>query len=310
MIELDDGFIARLAAEERELETSIMDRASALNQKQSLPLEAKIKLTKRAIKDWYQFWQGRVYVAFSGGKDSTVLLHLVRSIYPEVVAVFLNTGLDFPEIRRFAKATDNVIVIKTAKPYRKIISEYGYPVISKEVAQKIWEIRTTKNERVKYTRLHGGVGKLSPKWHFLVDAPFKISAYCCEVLKKEKAREYEKETHQFPMLGILADESRRRRFQYINSGCNSYDTRKSRPMGFWKEHDVWDYLREYKIPYCDIYDMGYERTGCVGCLFGIDQEKPVNRIQLLKDTHPKLWKYYVEDLGIGTVMDYIGLPCE
>lgn len=49
-----------------------------LRQRQSLPLEAKIILTQRRIREWYEAWEGEVYVSFSGGKDSTVLLHLMR----------------------------------------------------------------------------------------------------------------------------------------------------------------------------------------------------------------------------------------
>ena len=70
-----------------------------LLQRQSLPLEAKIRMTEIRIRDWYDYWDGNVYVSFSGGKDSTVLLHIVRSMYPEVPAVFSDTGLEFPEIR-------------------------------------------------------------------------------------------------------------------------------------------------------------------------------------------------------------------
>lgn len=54
-----------------------------LKQRQSLPLEAKVQLTKIRIRSWYDYWKGNVYVAFSGGKDSTVLLDIVRSMYPE-----------------------------------------------------------------------------------------------------------------------------------------------------------------------------------------------------------------------------------
>lgn len=74
--------------------------------RQGLPLEEKILLTNRRIKQWYEHYYGKVYVAFSGGKDSTVLLHLVRSLYPDVKAVFCDTGLEFPEIRDFVKTVD------------------------------------------------------------------------------------------------------------------------------------------------------------------------------------------------------------
>jgi len=70
-----------------------------LRQMQSLPLEAKIIKSQMRIREWYEHWSGDVYVAFSGGKDSTVLLHLTRQLYPDVPAVFCDTGLEFPEIK-------------------------------------------------------------------------------------------------------------------------------------------------------------------------------------------------------------------
>ena len=56
---------------------------------QSLPLEAKIVKSQLRIREWYEYWNGEVYVSFSGGKDSTVLLHLVRELYPDVPLCFV-----------------------------------------------------------------------------------------------------------------------------------------------------------------------------------------------------------------------------
>ena len=84
-----------------------------LRQMQSLPLEVKIEMSKRRITEWVtHFGEDGVYISFSGGKDSTVLMHLCRSIYPELVAVFSDTGLEFPEIREFVKTFDNVVWVK------------------------------------------------------------------------------------------------------------------------------------------------------------------------------------------------------
>ena len=63
-----------------------------LRQLQALPLRLKIMLTQQRIRDWYEHWDGQVYVSFSGGKDSTVLKHIVDSMYSDVPAVFVNTG--------------------------------------------------------------------------------------------------------------------------------------------------------------------------------------------------------------------------
>lgn len=65
---------------------------------QAWSLERKIRVTQTRIIEWYQHYKGQVYVSFSGGKDSTVLLDLARRIYPEIPAVFVDTGLEYPEI--------------------------------------------------------------------------------------------------------------------------------------------------------------------------------------------------------------------
>ena len=70
-----------------------------LAQMQSLTLGAKIRMTQYRIMQWYDHFQGDVYVSFSGGKDSTVLLDIVRGIYPDIPAIYCDTGLEYPEIR-------------------------------------------------------------------------------------------------------------------------------------------------------------------------------------------------------------------
>lgn len=104
---------------------------------QALPLELKIKKTQLRIKEWYEYWEGDVFVSFSGGKDSTVLLDIARQIYPDIPAVFANTGLEYPEIRDFVKSYDNITIVEPEHNFKWILTNCGYPVISKEVARTI-----------------------------------------------------------------------------------------------------------------------------------------------------------------------------
>jgi len=284
-----------------------------LQQRQGQPLEFKEAMTATRIKNFYQKLDGEVYISFSGGKDSTVLLNLVRRIYPDVPAVFVDTGLEYPEIREFVKTIDNVIWLKPKMPFNQVIQKYGYPVISKETAGKIHEIRNTKSEFLLNKRLYGdekGNGKISEKWKFLIDAPFLISDKCCHVMKKEPVKRYEKTTGKSPMVGTMASDSRLRKTSYLKNGCNSFNGRAmSTPMSFWLERDVWDYLRKYSIPYCKIYDMGYERTGCMFCMFGLHLDKKC-RFERMKKTHPQQYKYCMEKLGLSKVIEFCGFKPE
>lgn len=106
-----------------------------LHQMQSLPLNIKIAMTRRRISDWVDaFGEDGVYVSFSGGKDSTVLLDLVRKDFPNIPAVFVDTGLEYPEIRDFVRGFKNVVWLKPKMNFKQVIEKYGYPFISKEVS--------------------------------------------------------------------------------------------------------------------------------------------------------------------------------
>ena len=284
-----------------------------LKTRQAYPLNLKVAMSKLRIREWYRHHHGRVYVAFSGGKDSTVLLDLVRSEYPDVPAMFADTGLEYPEIRQFVKTIPNVTWVKPKMNFREVVERYGYPVVSKEQSQFIRQYRTAKSEKTKEIRLRGnkwGRGKISKKWRYLIDAPFKISEQCCDKIKKEPIKTYEKETGEAPLLAIMASESHLRKQSYLKYGCNAFDLVRplSNPMAFWLEPDIWGYIKKNKIPYSSIYDMGWDRTGCMWCAFGSHMEKGENRFQRMAKSHPKQYKFCIETLGMAKVLDYIKVP--
>lgn len=106
-----------------------------LKQMQSLSLKSKILMTQQRIRQWYEHWDGMVYVSFSGGKDSTVLKHIVDQMYDDVPALFVNTGLEYPEIQRFAMSQKNVVTVRPEMRFDEVIKKYGYPVIKRSCTQ-------------------------------------------------------------------------------------------------------------------------------------------------------------------------------
>lgn len=120
--------------------------AKRLEELRALPLERKIQISQTRIIEWYNHYHGNVVVSFSGGKDSTVLLHLVRSVYPNVKAVFSNTGLEYPEIQKHVMSIDNVDIVRPSMRFDEVISTYGYPLIGKEVAEAIYYARRIRSQ--------------------------------------------------------------------------------------------------------------------------------------------------------------------
>lgn len=122
----------------------IIHDAQRLKELQALPLERKIQISQTRIIEWYQHWKGNVVISYSGGKDSTVLLHMVHQLYPDVPAVFCNTGLEYPEIQKFAKEQGAVFVTPEMR-FDEVVMTYGYPLIGKEVAEAIHYARRIRN---------------------------------------------------------------------------------------------------------------------------------------------------------------------
>lgn len=124
-----------------------MPTRDELKQMQSLPLEVKVLKTKARIKEWVDYYgEDNVYISFSGGKDSTVLLDIARQEYPNMKAVFVNTGLEYPEIQSFVRTFDNVEILRPQMRFDEVIKKYGYPFISKEVANTVRQAKIALNK--------------------------------------------------------------------------------------------------------------------------------------------------------------------
>ena len=340
-------------------------------------------------------------ISFSGGKDSTVLAHIVHQMYPKVPMVFANTGLEYPEIQAFARKMGAEFV-RPKMRFDEVITKYGYPIISKEVAEAIhcaryithkdyesldpenmeaemhtWTGRqrmdlhgiprvykSTKETEEKSADKQEQSSKVSSeqvgllgikakpekgnydkhnlenwrrkallgdgdfnenslfskkKWLPLCqETQFLISHYCCNIMKKNVLKEYQKKTHTVPYLGTMAEESRLRQQKWIQHGCNAFDSAKqvSAPLSFWTEQDVLHYIKREGLEIASVYgdiievdDNGLQyyqnllgdqqctlkctkcdRTGCVYCGFGCHIEK-TPRFVRLSQTHPRQYEY-------------------
>jgi len=279
-------------------------------------LDGKLERAESLIVQWHDFHKGNISVSFSGGKDSTALLHIVRSLYPGVPAVFADTGLEFPEVRAFVRTIENVQWVRPEMKFREVIRKYGYPVVSKKVAKMVRVIRDKPGTATAnlYETGYNQAGQFSRnwqlprKWRILVDAPFRISEQCCDALKREPLHRVYMETREAPMTAIMAADSRARG-RTAKNGCNIYSRTRpvSRPMFDWTTDDVWEYIRRNGVPYSQIYDMGEHNTGCMFCAFGAHLEPDPNRFQRMERTHPAAHRYCMDKLGLADVLKFIGV---
>ena len=281
-----------------------------LAERQRWTLHQKIDHSVGVIESFLARTGKTGFISFSGGKDSTVLLDLARRfVGKDMKAVFCNTGNEFPEIVRFVRGIENVTVIRPEYTVRQVLEKYGFPLVSKEQAMGIRQVKTTKSEKLRNIRLHGTdkgrgwiSGKIADKWQYLIDEPFSISEKCCDVLKKRPLAKYVKQTGEVPIIGTMAGESRLRAQQYIRrGGCNSFSESSvaSYPLSIWTDEDIWAYIRMFDVPYCELYDRGHVRTGCMLCGFGASHETGRSRFELLHERHPRAYEIFMSYTNNG-----------
>lgn len=250
---------------------------------QRLPLDIKVAMTKTRIREWVnRYGVDGVYISFSGGKDSTVLLHIARQDYPDIKAVFVDTGLEYPEIRQFVKTFDNVEIVRPKKTFKQVICEYGYPMISKEISCKVDEVRRgvskphSKHYKELYGILYDADGTKSryccDKYLPLLSVDFIVSNKCCNVMKKSPAKQIEHKAQRAPITAQMASESASRETSWLKNSCNAFERKRpiSNPISFWTEQDVLQYIKENNIPIASVYgDIVYEdldgQTRLEGC---------------------------------------------
>lgn len=279
--------------------------SEVLAERQRWSWKKKVDHSLGVIEQFLSRTEGKAFVAFSGGKDSSVLLDLCRIIQPNIKAVFFNTGMEFPDIVRHIRELKengyNIEMIRPKQRPHEIWEQYGFPLVSKEQAHKLWYMKNapgSKTAQAGYSK--NSLHNVSECWRFLVEEKFDCNNKCCDILKKGPSHQYQKETGLFPIIGTMASESLLRREQYIlRGGCNSFEGKKifSTPLSIWTDDDIWEYINDRKLKIAEIYYKGVRRTGCVCCGFGAHLEK--GRFDALYRLYPKMYNHIMEYTNNG-----------
>jgi len=287
----------------------LSSRGKLLSMRLGYPLSLKIKFAERRIRDTMQrHGEQNCYVGFSGGKDSTVLSHLVLSLGYKLEHVYANTRLEYPECISFSKkwCKKNKVKLTFVLPEvlpHQVWKKYGYPMFSKDVSELLERIRNGQRVNPK---------KLQKVKNFLKYKDVKLSPRCCDYLKTRPLRKWRKESgKRVAILGTRVEESHRRRLVWIRKGC-VYETKGqviSNPIVFFTEKDVYDYAKQFGIKFADIYKNGIKRNGCFCCGFGCHLTEDNNFVKL-KRNYPVLWKTVMNKWGFRKICNQCDIKAE
>ena len=235
-----------------------------VEEKVNRPFEAKLAETQEVIKHHFEEFGDKVAVAFSGGKDSEVVLWLCLQVTPNVPVVFNNTGVEYPETVRFvaeieAKWNLNLTVTRPEKSFWDCVKQYGFP-------------DGTKRKGLKGKR--------------------KNRPYCCYWLKEKPM--FSTIRHN-GWLGYFTGET-----AIVTTGTGlsgiclhlkKEKVCKIKPILWWTRDEVWDFIRSNNLPFNPVYLGGEKRVGCMPCTAYQEWEermmrvkpKPYRLIKLRKD---------------------------
>lgn len=308
--------------------------------KQKLPYEFKIKYARARAWEFYNeaSTRGLECHISVGGLDSITLFLFLKSIGINIPAVSVSS-LEDKSIQKIHKELGCICLSPVMRddglPWTKhrIIQEFGFPVLSKEIASKIELLQNPneKNATVRHAIITGETGdyggnrkntrmKLSQKWlekfggyenekenvNYLIP-PFKVSSKCCYYLKEKPCDDWAKEHNSVPFLGLMASEGGRRAKSLMINGCNYFgkSTIRSAPFAIFNREDVLQLALDLNVPVPEIYGeiikgtdgklktTGAQRTGCSMCGFGIHIEKRPHRFDLLRIRNPKEWDFWM-----------------
>ena len=231
------------------------------------------------------------YLSFSGGKDSTILHHLLDMALPNnrIPRVFIDTGIEYNAIREFvmnlASKDDRFVIVKPSQPIKRILDEYGYPFKSKEHSTKLHEFQLGHRNTKSIKRYMTCETFQCPKrllYQFDDSFTLNVSQYCCIKLKKEPAKRWANENHRPVIItGMRKAEGGQRN----TLGCIVTDRdgklKKFHPLAIVSEEwESWFAERE-QIRFCELYYPPYNfvRTGCKGCPFALKLQEQLDMME-------------------------------
>lgn len=316
--------------------------------KMQQPYEFKVNYAYTRVKEFIAECDKRGLNAHVsvGGLDSITLYKFINEYCGYTVHGISCSSLEDKSIQ----AVHKEMGIEAIKPYKskvEVIKEFGYPILSKEIARKIEHLQnpTPKNKTVRHAIITGETGaygghrtgsrmKLSQKWLELFGGyenenenvnyktpDFKVSDKCCYYLKEKPCDDWAKAHNSVPFLGLMASEGGRRQKSLMINGCNYFgkSTIRSAPFAIFSRQDILQLAIDLNVHVPEIYGeiahkddgtlytTGAQRTGCSFCGFGIQLEKRPHRFDMLYESNPKEWHYWMYEQGWGNVLDYIGV---
>lgn len=327
---------------ERMERTNAKVKINAFLIKEKLPYEQKVIHAKQRAREFVTECEmrGLNYHVSVGGLDSITLLMFLRSIHIDCPAISVSY-LEDKSIQAVHKQLGVIPLLSAVRPdgthwnKAQILQEFGFPVLSKEIASKIETLAnpTDKNKTVRHAIVTGETGeyggyqknsrmKMSQKWLDKFggyaneyegtdyEIPnFKVSSRCCYYLKEKPCDDWGKEHNSVPFLGLMASEGGRRAKSLRINGCNYFgkSTIRSAPFAIFSRQDLLQLALDLNVPVPEIYGKiarkedgtlyttGAQRTGCSMCGFGIHLEKRPHRFDQLKERNPKEWQYWMYD---------------
>ena len=295
-------------------------------------LEDRIRDACHRIEELYYETDGKCYVSFSGGKDSTVLLALIKmsedilTIPPNSIpAVFSNTGIEMQVTIDFVQWVKenyypNVVTIRPEKSFDWVLKNEGKPVKSKMKSKDLHQYHYGKrSDALLLLLLHATTlqGKQSAKhrigdhdMHFLHDEiGIKPSNKCCEWMKKKPFEHYAKESGMKGCLqgvrqgeGGARDSAVTTRLFHGGKLCTWVKNGiiQKAPLIDWSSQDIEDFIKEYNVPLSKAYtEFGFQRTGCCACPYARDVDRNLEYLYYHEPNRYKAMMHWLKDVYIA-----------